>query len=86
MGAPVAIGAAMLAGFGFPPLTAAGVGDDQDRTLAPQSLALATAATGTAGSEGEPLRRVAGIVLVLSLGFAVYVMAQLYLFPWTIPG
>jgi L-lactate permease len=72
-----------------PPVFAASslaAGGSMGKALAPQSLALATAATGTAGSEGELLRRVAGIVLMLSLGFAVYVMAQLYLFPWTIPG
>ena len=72
-----------------PPVFAASslaAGGSMGKALAPQSLALATAATGTAGSEGELLRRLAGIVLVLSLGFAVYVMAQLYLFPWTIPG
>lgn len=72
-----------------PPVFAASslaAGGSMGKALAPQSLALAAGATGTAGSEGELLRRVAGIVVMLSLGFTVYVMAQLYLFPWTIPG
>lgn len=72
-----------------PPVFAASTlaaGGSMGKALAPQSLALAAGATGTAGSEGELLRRVAGIVLVLSLGFAAYAMAQQHLFPWTIPG
>jgi L-lactate transport len=60
-------------------------GGSMGKALAPQSLALAAGATGRAGSEGELLRRVAAIVLVLSLGFAAYAMAQHHLFPWTIP-
>jgi L-lactate permease len=71
-----------------PPVFAASslaAGGSMGKALAPQSLALAAGATGTAGSEGELLRRVAGIVLVLSLGFAAYAMAQHYLFPGTIP-
>lgn len=72
-----------------PPVFAASslaAGGSMGKALAPQSLALAAGATGKAGSEGELLRRVAAIVLVLSLGFAAYAMAQHYLFPWTIPG
>ena len=62
------------------------VGGSMAKAVAPQSLALATGATGTAGSEGELLRRVLGVVLLLCASFAVFATAQYYLFPWMIPA
>jgi L-lactate transport len=61
------------------------VGGSMAKAIAPQSLALATGATGMGGTEGELLRRLVGVVLLLCASFAAYAMAQYYLFPWTIP-
>lgn len=61
------------------------VGGSMAKAVAPQSLALATGATGTAGSEGQLLRRVSGVVLLLCASFAAFAMAQYYFFPWMIP-
>ena len=61
------------------------VGGSMAKAIAPQSLALAAGATGMAGSEGELLRRLVGVVLLLCASFAVFAMVQYYLFPWMIP-
>ena len=62
------------------------VGGSMAKAIAPQSLALAAGATGMAGSEGELLRRLVGVVLLLCASFAVFAMVQYYLFPWMIPA
>lgn len=56
------------------------------KAIAPQSLALATGAASISGREGDLLRRVLPITLILTAGFAVYAMALYYLLPWIIPG
>ncbi len=73
---------------GAPPVFAASslaAGGSMGKAIAPQSLALATGAAKISGREGDLLRRVLPITLVLTAGFAVYAMALYYLLPWMIP-
>ncbi len=73
---------------GAPPVFAASslaAGGSMGKAIAPQSLALATGAAKISGREGERLRRVFPITLVLTAGFAIYAMALYYLLPWMIP-
>ena len=74
---------------GAPPVFAASslaAGGSMGKAIAPQSLALATGAASISGREGDLLRRVLPITLILTAGFAVYAMALYYLLPWMIPG
>jgi L-lactate permease len=73
-GVPAVFAAATLAGCG-------GMG----KAIAPPSLALATGAGGIRGQEGDLLRRVLGVTLILTCGISVFAMIQYYLFPWMIP-
>ena len=73
---------------GAPPVFAASslaAGGSMGKAIAPQSLALATGAAKISGREGELLRRVLPITLLLTAGFAIYAMALYYLLPWMIP-
>ncbi len=73
---------------GAPPVFAASslaAGGSMGKAIAPQSLALATGAAKISGREGELLRRVFPITLLLTAGFAIYAMALYYLLPWMIP-
>lgn len=73
---------------GAPPVFAASslaAGGSMGKAIAPQSLALATGAAKISGREGDLLRRVFPITLVLTAAFAVYAMALYYLLPWMIP-
>ena len=73
---------------GTPPVFAASslaAGGSMGKAIAPQSLALATGAAKISGREGELLRRVLPITLLLTAGFAIYAMALYYLLPWMIP-
>ena len=73
---------------GAPPVFAASslaAGGSMGKAIAPQSLALATGAAKISGREGELLRRVLPITLVLTAAFAIYAMALYYLLPWMIP-
>lgn len=74
VGIPGVFSAATLAGCG-------GMG----KAIAPPSLALATGAGGIPGQEGDLLRRVAGVTLILTCGISVFAMLQYYLWPWMIP-
>ena len=55
------------------------------KAIALQSLALATGAGGIPGQEGDILRRLLGVVLLLTSVFGVLAMIQYYLLPWMIP-
>lgn len=74
VGIPGVFSAATLAGCG-------GMG----KAIAPPSLALATGAGGIPGQEGDLLRRVAGVTLILTCGISIFAMVQYYLWPWMIP-
>ena len=74
---------------GAPPIFAASslaAGGSMGKAIAPQSLALATGAAKIAGREGDLLRRVLPVTLILTAGFALYAMALFYLLPWMIPA
>jgi L-lactate transport len=73
-GVPSVFAAATLAGCG-------GMG----KAIAPPSLALATSAGGIPGQEGDLLRRVLGVTLLLTCAISVFAMVQYYLLPWMIP-
>jgi len=68
--------------FGAASLAAGG---SMGKAIAPQSLALATGAGGIPGQEGDLLRRLLGVVLLLTLAFGVFAMIQYHLLPWMIP-
>jgi L-lactate transport len=55
------------------------------KAIAPQSLALAAGAGGIQGQEGDLLRRLLGVTLILSLAVGAFVMIVYYLLPWMIP-
>lgn len=73
-GVPAVFAAATLAGCG-------GMG----KAIAPPSLALATGAGGIPGQEGDLLRRVVVVTLLLTCAISVFAMVQYYLLPWMIP-
>ncbi len=73
-GIPGVFSAATLAGCG-------GMG----KAIAPPSLALATGAAGIPGQEGDLLRRLVGVTLLLTGAMGVFAMVQYYLLPWMIP-
>jgi L-lactate transport len=73
-GVPSVFAAATLAGCG-------GMG----KAIAPPSLALATGAGGIPGQEGDLLRRVLVVTLLLTCAISVFAMVQYYLLPWMIP-
>lgn len=72
-GIPGVFSAATLAGCG-------GMG----KAIAPPSLALATGAGGIPGQEGDLLRRLLGVTLILTSAMGAFVMIQYYLFSWMI--
>ena len=74
---------------GAPPVFAVSslaAGGSMGKAIAPQSLALATGAASISGREGDLLRRVLPITLVLTVGFAIYAMVLYHLLPWMISG
>lgn len=73
-GIPSVFAAAALSGAG-------GMG----KAIAPQSLALATGAGGIQGQEGDLLRRLIGVTLILSASIGAFVMIAYYVLPWVIP-
>ena len=73
-GVPAVFAAATLAGCG-------GMG----KAIAPPSLALTTGAGNIPGQEGDLLRRVLGVTLILTCGISIFAMIQYYLLPWMIP-
>jgi len=68
--------------FGAASLAAGG---SMGKAIAPQSLALATGAGGIPGQEGDLLRRLLGVILLLTSAFGILAMVQYYLLPWMIP-
>jgi lactate permease len=66
-------------------VTASMVGAVMGKLISPQSIAIATAATGLVGREGEILSKTTKYALIL-LGIGIVVMLILtYLMPWYFP-